>query len=226
MILNISAAMLTLLIASAALAQSPGSALDFKLPEGFAVEVLVDEVANARAMAMGDAGTLFVSTRRAGKVYAVRDALSGRPKVVTIADGLKMPNGIAFRDGDLYVAAVARLLRFRDIERRLDSPGEPETVGAPLPAKGKLHAWKYMAFGPDRRLYISLGAPCNICDEPDLAVMLRMNPDGGEREVFARGIRNSVGFAWHPLTGNLWFTDNGRDMLGDDVPPCELNRAT
>jgi len=199
---------------------------EFTLPEGFAVEVLVDGIKNPRAMSLGDDGTLFVSTRRAGNVYAVRDVFTGQPEVVTLARGLQMPNGIAFHEGDLYVAEVSRLLRFRDIEGRLDTPGEPEVVDPALPVKGKLHGWKYIGFGPDGKLYISLGAPCNICDEPDLSVMLRMDRDGGGREVFANGIRNSVGFDWHPESGELWFTDNGRDMLGDDIPPCELNRVT
>jgi len=199
---------------------------DFTLPEGFNIEVLVGGIKDPRAMSLGDDGTLFVSTRRAGNVYAVRHAFSGQPEVVTLAQGLQMPNGIAFHDGDLYVAEVGRLLRFRDIEARLDEPGEPEVIDPALPVRGKLHAWKYLGFGPDGKLYISLGAPCNICDEPDLAVMLRMDRDGGGREVFARGIRNSLGFDWNPASGELWFTDNGRDMLGDDIPPCELNRVT
>lgn len=199
---------------------------EFKLPDGFIVEELVTGVPNARSMALGDDGTLFVSTRRAGDVYAVRNAFSGNPEVLTIAEDLKLPNGIAFRDGDLYVATMSRLLRFDAIEERLDAPGEPEVVDAALPVEGKLHAWKYLAFGPDDKLYVSLGAPCNVCDKPDLATMLRMNADGSEREIYAYGIRNSVGFAWHPETGELWFSDNGRDMMGDDVPPCELNRIT
>lgn len=214
------------LVAGQAHAQRSDAEPDFQLPAGFEIEVLVDGVANARAMALGDRGTLFVSTRRAGNVYAVRNAFGGSPEVVTIAEDLSMPNGVAFHDGDLYVAGVSQLMRWSDIETRLDSPGEPEVFDEPLPVKGKLHAWKYLAFGPDDKLYVSLGAPCNICDEPDLTVMLRMDPDGGNREVYARGIRNSVGFAWHPVTGELWFTDNGRDMLGDEIPPEELNRIS
>ncbi len=199
---------------------------EFRLPPGFEVEVLVDGVSNARALALGARGTLFVSTRREGSIYAVRDAFGDAPEVRTIAAGLSMPNGIAFHDGDLYVATVSRLLRWPDIEGRLEAPGEPEVVDSALPVKGKLHAWKYIGFGPDDRLYVSLGAPCNVCDEPDLTVMLRMDADGANREVYAHGIRNSLGFAWHPETNELWFTDNGRDMLGDEVPPCELNRVT
>ncbi len=199
---------------------------ELRVPPGFEVEVLVEGVQNARAMALGARGTLFVSTRRAGSIYAIRDPFGEEPVVRVVANDLSMPNGIAFHDGDLYVATVSQLLRWRDIEDRLDDPGKPVVVDDALPVKGKLHAWKYIGFGPDDRLYVSLGAPCNICDEPELTVMLRMDADGGNREVYARGIRNSLGFDWHPETGELWFTDNGRDMLGDDIPPCELNHVT
>lgn len=200
--------------------------IDFRLPHGFTVEVLVEGVANARSMALGEQGTLFVGTRQAGKVYAVRDVFSGRPEVVTIAEQMNFPNGIAFRQGALYVAEPKRILRYDGIEDRLDTPGEPQLVDGALPYKGKLHSWRYIAFGPDDRLYVSIGAPGNIVNEPELALLLRMTPDGGAREVYARGVRNSVGFDWHPETGELWFTDNGRDMLGDDLPPGELNRVT
>lgn len=217
---------ITLLFAGAAPAYAATAVPEFRLPQGFAADVLVDGIEDPRAMALGDDGILYVSTLRAGKVYAVRDALGGSPEVVTIATGLKMPNGIAYYEGDLYVATVSRLLRWRGIASRLAAPGDPDVVDAALPAKGKLHAWKYLGVGPDGKLYVSLGVPCNVCDEPDLSVMLRMDLDGGGREVFARGIRNSVGFDWHPETGELWFTDNGRDMMGDDMPPCELNRVS
>jgi glucose/arabinose dehydrogenase len=216
----------TLLLAAGFPAIAFTAEADFELPTGFEADLLIDGVRNARAMALGDEGTLFVSTRRAGNVYAVRDAFSGNPEVITLADGLKMPNGIAFHDGDLYVAETHRLIRFPGIESRLSAPGEPQVVDPALPVTGKRHAWKYIGFGPDGKLYISIGAPCNACEEPDLTVILRMNPDGSDREVYARGVRNSVGFDWHPETGEMWFTDNGRDMLGDDIPPCELNRVT
>lgn len=212
-------------IAGTMLAQAADAVPEFRLPDGFAVEVLVDGIKNPRAMSLGDDGTLYVSTRRAGNVYAVRNALSGSPEILTIAAGLKMPNGIAYHDGDLYIATVSELLRWSGIADRLDAPGDPEVVDPALPVEGKRHAWKYIGFGPDGKLYVSLGAPCNVCDAPDLTVMLRMNSDGSGREVFANGIRNSVGFDWHPDSGELWFTDNGRDMLGDDIPPCELNRV-
>jgi glucose/arabinose dehydrogenase len=211
-------------------AASGGAALaadsiDFQLPDGFAVEVLVDGLANARSLALGSDGTLFVGTRRAGKLYAVKNVFSGEPEVITIAEKLQMPNGVAFRDGALYVAEIERILRFPDIENRLEDPGAPEVVDAALPVRGKLHAWKYIGFGPDDKLYVSLGAPCNACSDPDLSIILRMNADGSSREVFARGVRNSLGFAWHPVTEQFWFTDNGRDMMGDDIPAGELNRA-
>jgi glucose/arabinose dehydrogenase len=196
-----------------------------KLPPGFNVDVLA-EVPGARSMAFGAADTLFVSTQTAGKVYAVRKPFSGSPDLITLAEGLKMPNGIAFRGKALYVAEPQRVLRYPDIEQHLDAPSAPEVIVADLPYVKPNHAWKYIAFGPDDKLYVPIGAPCNVCDEPGFGVLLRMNADGSGREVFARGIRNTVGFAWHPETADLWFTDNGRDMLGDDVPPCELNRAT
>jgi len=199
--------------------------IPFELPAGFSAEVLVEDVKNARSLALGDRNTLFVSTRRLGKIYAVTNVFSSTPIVGTIASDLDMPNGIAYFDGALYVAEAQRILRFPDIENRLNDPGEPEEVVADLPFKNKMHAWKYIGFGPDRKLYVSLGAPCNSCEAPEFAVLLRMNPDGSGREVFARGVRNSVGFDWHPDTEELWFTDNGRDMLGDEIPPGELNRA-
>ncbi len=199
--------------------------MHFILPNGFSVRTLVEGVANARSMALGDKGTLFVSTRRLGKLYAVTNAFTGIPRVITMATGLDMPNGITFADGALYVVESKRIVRYPDIENRLTDPGKPEVIADELSYKGKLHAWKYIAFGPDHKLYVSIGAPCNICEAPEQSVMLRMNAEGSQREVFALGIRNSLGFDWHPGTGELWFTDNGRDMLGDDIPPDELNRA-
>jgi glucose/arabinose dehydrogenase len=202
-----------------------------RLPPGFSVEVLA-KVPGARAMTLGESGTLFVGTQRgAGNVYAVRDPFGGSPQVLTVATGLKLPNGVAFRPGSggrkgaLYIAEPQRILQLGDIEARLDQPPAPEVAIDGLPFKGMQHAWKYIAFGPDGKLYVPVGAPCNVCDEPGFGLILRMNPDGTDRETFAKGIRNSVGFTWHPVTGEMWFTDNGRDMLGDDVPPCELNVA-
>jgi glucose/arabinose dehydrogenase len=192
-----------------------------KLPPGFEIELFA-RVPNARQMALGN-NTLFVGSMRAGKVYAI--PLRGARKPVVIADGLNMPVGVAFRDGDLYVSAVSRILRFAGIEARLDKPPRPEMVSSAYPGDPH-HGWKFIAFGPDGRLYVPVGAPCNICEpDPDrYANITALDVASGKIEVVARGVRNSVGFDWQPQSGELWFTDNGRDWLGDDAPPDELNR--
>ncbi len=199
-----------------------------KLPKGFKIELFATGLEGARSMCVGEKGTIFVGTQK-GKVYAVRDTNNDfvADKVYTIAKGLVMPNGVAFRNGTLYVAEVSRIIKFQNIESKLESPPSPQVVYDKFPSK-KHHGWKYIAFGPDGKLYVPVGAPCNVCESEDeiFATMTRMNPDGSDLEIFARGIRNSVGFAWHPDTKEMWFTDNGRDMLGDDVPPCELNRVS
>jgi glucose/arabinose dehydrogenase len=198
------------------------------LPDGFHIAVYSDDVPNARQLALGTNGTVFAGSRRAGSVYAVvdHDGDGVADETYTIAGGLAMPSGIAFRDGALYVAAVSRVLRFDDIESHLTNPPAPTVIRDDLPTETH-HGWKFIQFGPDGLLYVPVGAPCNICKQSDerFATILRMNPDGSNLEVFAHGVRNSVGFDWDPRTGELWFTDNGRDMLGDDVPPDELNRA-
>jgi glucose/arabinose dehydrogenase len=179
-------------------------------------------------MALGSQGTLFVGTRAEGKVYAVVDRNGDRTadEVITIARGLHMPNGVAFRGGALYVAEVSRILRFDDIETRLHDPPQPAVVNDGLP-RDRWHGWKFIRFGPDGRLYVPVGAPCNVCVREDerYASILRMQPDGTGVEVFAHGVRNTVGFDWHPETHELWFTENGRDWMGDNVPPDELNVA-
>jgi len=197
-----------------------------KLPPGFAIE-LVARVDNARAMTWGAKGTLFVGSTQAGKVYALRMRAGAAPQVTTIASNLNLPAGVAFRDGALYVSAVDRILRFDDIEDRLTDPPAPIVVSNRFPSETH-HGWKFIAFGPDGKLYVPVGAPCNICEpDPDrYATIMRMNRDGSGLEVYARGVRNTVGFDWDPRNGELWFTDNGRDMLGDDVPPDELDHAT
>jgi glucose/arabinose dehydrogenase len=196
-----------------------------RLPPGFKLELYTDQVPNARSMALGQNGTLFVGTRT-GNLYAVTgDPTKGRAQNVhVLARKLNMPNGVAFRDGALYVAEVHRILRYDGIESSLETPPAPKIVRDDLP-RDRHHGWRYIAFGPDGRLYVTIGAPCNVCNEPKYAVIARMSPDGSGYEVFARGIRNSVGLTWHPETKELWFTDNGRDWLGDDQPPCELNVA-
>jgi glucose/arabinose dehydrogenase len=208
---------------------SPALPLDqIILPPGFEISIYASDVKNARSMTLSPGGTLFVGTRSAGSVYAVLDRNGDfkADEVITIAQGLNMPNGVAFHDGDLYVAEVNRVLRFDDIETRLTGSSQPVVVNASFPTD-QAHGWKFMRFGPDGWLYVPVGAPCNICDA-DLdryAVIMRMRPDGTGLETFARGIRNTVGFDWHPQTGELWFSENGRDWMGDDRPPDELNRA-
>lgn len=201
---------------------------DIRLPPGFTIGVYADKLPGARSMALAADGTLFVGTRSEGKVYAVQDRNSdGRAdRVLTLASGLNMPNGVAFRDGALYVAEVNRILRYDAIESRLDRPPRPVIVNDDFPPDAH-HGWKFIRFGPDGLLYVPVGAPCNIC-EPDparYAAIFRMRPDGTGLERFASGVRNTVGFDWHPVTGELWFTDNGRDWLGNERPPDELNHA-
>ena len=181
---------------------------------------------NAREMALATRGTLFVGSMEAGKVYAVTLKPGGPATVTPIAGGLNRPVGVAFRDGALYVSAINRILRFDDIESRLDKPPQPVVVTDKFPRDAH-HGWKFIAFGPDGKLYVPIGAPCNICEpDPDrYAIIARLNPDGSGFEVYARGLRNSVGFDWDPRTRELWFTNNGRDWLGDDLPPDTLNHA-
>lgn len=197
------------------------------LPPGFAIELLA-RVPNARQMVLGDERVLYVGSREAGKVHALPldAAYRAAGPLRVVARDLDMPVGVAFRDGDLYVSSVSRILRYDKIGRHLAQPPAPVVVKDDLPAETH-HGWKFIAFGPDGWLYVPVGAPCNIC-EPDPArhaAILRMKPDGSQLQTFASGVRNSVGFDWHPESHDLWFTDNGRDFLGDDAPPDELNRA-
>lgn len=196
---------------------------DIQLPPGFSIEEYAD-VPKARSLALGDRGTLFVSNRKGRSVYAVVEDDDGRTQTIELLDGMSTPNGIAYYDGDLYVAEIDRVYRYANVEDRLDDMPRAEVLDIDLPSN-RSHGWRYIGFGPDGKLYISIGAPCNVCDEFGYAQIIRVNPDGTERETFASGVRNSVGFTWHPETRDLWFTDNGRDMLGDDLPPCELNHA-
>lgn len=206
-----------------------------RLPPGFAIDVWAEGVTAARSMALGSDGTVFVGTfglltgqQNVGKVFAVRDTNNdGRAdQVLAIAEGLNQPNGVAFHQGALYVAEMHRIVRFDDIEKRLASPPPPVVVKDGFMRSGN-HQWRYIAFGPDGKLYIALGAPCNVCrPEEPYGTIARMNPDGSGFEIYARGVRNSVGLAFHPGNGQLWFTDNGRDLLGDNLPADELNHAT
>lgn len=211
-----------------AAAQGPLPLDAVRLPPGFRIAVYAHPVRDARSLALGERGTVFVGTREAGAVYALvdRDGDKRADEVLTLARGLDMPNGVAFRQGALYVAEVGRILRFDGIESRLRNPPPPAVVRDDLPREHH-HGWKFIAFGPDGLLYVPVGAPCNICEPGDPhAAILRMHADGGGQEIVARGVRNTVGFDWQPGTSTLYFTDNGRDLMGDDVPPDELNRLS
>jgi glucose/arabinose dehydrogenase len=188
-----------------------------QLPPGFRIEVLAS-VPNARSLALGAKGTLFVGSRSGGAVHAV--APGGRVSV--IADGLSMPNGVAFRDGTLYVAEVGRILKIENAET--NPIAKPEVVYDKLPREVH-HGWKFIRFGPDGRLYVPIGAPCNVCDREGYGLIGFLDLKTRAFEVHSKGVRNTVGFDWHPQTRELWFTDNGRDWLGDELPADELNHA-
>ena len=223
-ILNLCGLVFAALVAQTGLAETR---LDLiKLPAGFTIDIYAEGVENARQMVRGDDGTIFVGSRRAGKVWALTDVDGDQraDQVRLIDEDLKQPSGVEFRDGALYVGDIDRVLRYDNIESRLEQPPEPVVVSDGLPDKSH-HGWKYLRFAADGSLYIPVGVPCNICDEEGFGEIRRMNPDNGSMDVFARGVRNSVGLAFHPENGQLWFTDNGRDMLGDDIPADELNHA-
>jgi len=199
-----------------------------KLPPGFSISIYARDVPDARSMTLSPNGTLFVGTRQAGKVYAIRgrDHDHVADTVTTIAQGLQMPNGVAFHNGALYVAEVNRILRYDNIEEHLTTPPQPVVITDSYPRETH-HGWKFIRLGPDGLLYVPVGAPCNVCQRSDAryASITRLKLDGTGFEIVAQGVRNTVGFDWHPETKELWFTDNGRDLLGDDVPPDELNHA-
>ena len=198
-----------------------------KLPAGFTISYFARDVKSARALAVGPDGTVYVGTRD-DKVYALpdRDKDGRADEVVVIASGLNAPNGVAVRDGALYVAEINRILRYDNIAAKLKQKPKPVVVYNKLP-DNDWHGYRYIAFGPDGKLYVPVGAPCNSClpEKPIFGTINRLNPDGSGLEVFAQGVRNTVGFDWSPRDKALWFTDNGRDMLGDNSPADELNRA-
>jgi glucose/arabinose dehydrogenase len=198
-----------------------------KLPPGFDVRIYA-YVPNAREMTLGRGGVVFVGSREAGKVFALvpNQNLTAAQKVVLIASNLNNPNGVAYHNGALYVAEIHRILRYDNIIQNLNRALVPTVIRDDLPTAA-YHGWRYIKFGPDNRLYMAIGMPCNVCLPSDkrMGTIVRMNEDGGDLEIFAKGIRNSVGFAWQPKTRALWFTDNGRDWLGDNRPPDELNYA-
>ncbi|NNF06452.1 MAG: sorbosone dehydrogenase family protein [Candidatus Eisenbacteria bacterium] len=208
--------------------RATGSLDEISLPDGFRIEVYAEGIPGARSMAIGPGGTLFVGTRGQGKVYALLDTDQDLriDEVREFASDLFVPNGVAFRGADLYVAEINRVLKYANAESHLEKAPTPEVINDTFP-RDKHHGWKFIRFGPDDKLYVPVGAPCNVCVKKDerFSSILRMNPDGTNLEVFAHGVRNTVGFDWHPETQELWFTDNGRDWLGDDAPPDELNHA-
>ena len=207
------------------------------LPDGFKIEIYASDVENARSMTVSPSGTVFVGNRKSDNVFALIDENNDGKvdKKYLITDKLKnMPNGVAFHEGDLYVAEVNKIWVFKDIENKLKLidengfyPEDPILITDDFPSD-KHHGWKYIAIGPDNKLYVPVGAPCNICESRDeiYSTITRMDLDGSNREIYARGVRNTVGFTWNKETGEMWFTDNGRDMLGDNYPPCELNKVT
>ena len=196
------------------------------LPEGFKIDVFA-RVENARSLAKSPDGTIFVGSRGAGEVHALKDENGDfkADKKILIDSGLRSPNGVAYANGNLYIAEISKLWKYPNV-LAFDST-EKELIYDDYPTDGH-HGAKYIAFGPDGKLYIPVGAPCNICEskDPIYASITRMNPDGSGREIVAHGVRNTVGFDWHPTTKELYFTDNGRDRLGDSIPNCELNKVT
>ncbi|MBX3022734.1 MAG: PQQ-dependent sugar dehydrogenase [Bdellovibrionales bacterium] len=198
-----------------------------KVPHGFKVS-LYASVPNARQMALGPDGIVFVGSNVAKHVFALKPKSNGRSaEVIKIGRELVEPNGVAFKDGDLYVAEIAQIWRFPKILDQLNEKAKFEKFGPLFPRKRK-HGWRVIAFGPDGWLYTPVGAPCDACevDRERFALFTKTSPDGTRREVIARGVRNSVGYDWSPRDGKLWFTENGRSGLGEDLPPDELNRLS
>ena len=196
-----------------------------KLPKGFNIEVYASGIPDARSLRLGDKGTVFVGNRLQDKVYAITEK-DGKRTVKVIASGLYKPNGLAFHNGTLYIAELSKVSKIEGIEDKLDNPPKPTLIYDNLP-KDEAHGWKFIAIGPDNKLYVPVGQPCNACIPSDAhAQIRRMNLDGTGVEVIARGVRNTVGFDWHPVSKELYFTDNGRDWLSEDLPNDELNRIT
>lgn len=196
-----------------------------KVPAGFKVEVYAAGVANARSLSLGDKGTVFVGSRLVDKVYALIDE-NGTRRVKVVASGLHRPNGVAFHKGSLYVAELSKVWRFDNIEASLDQPPKPTLISDKFPSD-EAHGWKFIAIGADEKLYVPVGSPGNITLPPEThAQIRRMNLDGSGMEIVASGVRNTVGFDWHPTSKELYFTDNGRDWMSEDVPEDELNRVS
>ncbi|MBV8837939.1 MAG: PQQ-dependent sugar dehydrogenase [Alphaproteobacteria bacterium] len=209
--------------ASADKVQKTAAAL--KLAKGFNIEVYASGVANAREMREGDKGTIFVGSRLIDKVHAIVNQ-NGKREVKVLVSGLYRPNGLAIHDGTLYIAELSKVSKIEKVEDHIDDSPKPVVIYDNLP-KDEAHGWKFIGIGPDNKLYVPVGQPCNNCIPSDAHGQIRrINLDGSGAEVVARGVRNTVGFDWHPVTKQLYFTDNGRDWASEDVPEDELNRVT
>jgi glucose/arabinose dehydrogenase len=196
-----------------------------KLPPGFNIEVYAAGMANARSLAEGDKGTVFVGSRLVGNVYAISNK-DGKRSVKTLASGLYRPNGVAFKNGTLYIAELSKVSKIDKVEDNLDSSPKPTMIYDNLP-KDEAHGWKFIAIGPDNKLYVPIGQPGNnVLHDDAHGQIRRINLDGSGAEVVAVGVRNTVGFDWNPENKQLYFTDNGRDWMSEDVPQDELNRVT
>jgi glucose/arabinose dehydrogenase len=195
-----------------------------KPPNGFNIEVYATGMVNARSLRQGDKGTIFVSSRLTDKIYAITDS-NGKREARPVLTGLNRPNGIAFHNGTLYVAELSQVSKIEDIESKIDQTLKPTVIYSDLP-KDEPHGWKFLTVGPDNRLYFQVGAPCNICMPSDAHAQIRsINLDGSDMKVVARGIRQIVGMDWHPVTGQLYFTENQRDWLSEEFPEDKLNRV-
>lgn len=199
-----------------------------KLPQGFYIHIYASDIIQARAMALSTNGVLYVSSR-AGLVYAIIDTNKDRigDKKYIITDNLSMAYGLDFFKGDLYVSENDKIIVFKDIENNLQNPPKAKVILKGVIPDDKWHGGRYIKFGPDNKLYINRGVPCNVClkENEIFGTISRINPDGSGFEIYAKGVRNSVGFDWDPATNEFWFTDNGRDQMGDNIPPDELNHA-
>lgn len=195
-----------------------------KVPKGFNIEVYASGIPNARSLRVGDEGTVFVGNRFIGKVFAVVKK-DDKTEVKTIAEGMHRPNGIAYANGTLYVAELSKVWRFDNIEKNLDKP-EKKLIYDNLPTD-EAHGWKFISIGPDNKLYIPIGQPGNnVLHDDAHGQIRRINLDGSGMEIVAKGVRNTVGFDWHPVSKQLYFTDNSRDWMSEDLPNDELNRVT
>ncbi len=195
-----------------------------KAPKGFTIDLYASGVDNARTLRLGDKGTVFVSSRIKDKIHAIVDK-DGKREVKVIASGLHRPNGIVLHKGTLYIAELSQISKIENVEDKLDNPPKPTVIFSDLP-KDEAHGWKYLTIGPDEKLYFQVGAPCNICMPPERhAKIYRLNLDGSGLEVVASGIRQIVGMDWHPVLKQLYFTENQRDWLSEDIPEDKLKSS-